>query len=101
MLSIAYLLIAVVDFAVLIWAARLCLEFRTNGLIFASIPLTLLWFDNVVIGVGSTLGEGSLLMGLNTTRFLAHYIGLPMTFIAVGAMARESGFGWAQNRIPW
>lgn len=99
MLSIAYLIIAAVDFAVLVWAARLCLEYRTNGLILATIPLTLLWFDNVVIGLGSTLGEGTLLIGLNTIRFLAHYIGLPMTFIAVGSMARESGFGWAQSRI--
>ena len=98
MLSIGYLLIAAVDFAVLVWAAKLCIKFRTNGLIFASIPLTLLWFDNVVIGLGSTLGEGSLLIGLNTVRFLAHYIGLPMTFIAVGAMAREAGFGWAQTK---
>jgi hypothetical protein len=56
MYSLGYMLIAVVDFAVLIWAARLCLRYRTNGLIFASIPLTLLWYDNFVIGIGGTLG---------------------------------------------
>ncbi|MEO8443629.1 MAG: hypothetical protein ABI567_01350 [Gammaproteobacteria bacterium] len=99
MFSLAYIVIAVVDFAVLVWAARLCLRYRTNGLIFASLPLTLLWFDNFVIGIGSTLGEGELLKGLNTVRFLAHYIGLPMTFIALGAMAREAGFGWAQQKL--
>ncbi len=99
MYSLGYILIAIVDFAVLAWAARLCLRYRTNGLIFASIPLTLLWFDNFVIGIGSTLGEGELLQGLNTVRFLAHYIGLPMTFIALGAMAREAGFGWAQKKL--
>jgi hypothetical protein len=98
MFSTGYLLISAVDFAVLIWAARLCLKYRTNGLIFASLPLTLLWFDNLVIGLGSTLGEGELLIRLNTVRFLAHYIGLPMTFIATGAMAREAGFGWAQSK---
>ena len=98
MFSIGYLLIAVIDFAVLVWAARLCREYRTNGLIFASLPLTLLWFDNVTIGLGSTLGEGQLLIGLNTVRFLAHYIALPMTFIAIGAMAREAGFGWARSK---
>jgi len=98
-LSVAYLAIAVVDFAVLVWAARLCLRYRTNGLIFASIPLTLLWYDNFVIGIGSTLGEGDLLVQLNYVRFVAHYVGLPMTFIALGAMAREAGFAWARNRL--
>jgi hypothetical protein len=99
MYSLGFILIAVVDFAVLVWAARLCLQYRTNGLIFASLPLTLLWYDNFVIGIGSTLGEGELLMGLNTVRFLAHYIGLPMVFIALGAMAREAGFAWAQTKL--
>jgi len=99
MYSLAYLLIALVDIAVLVWAARLCWRFRTNGLIFATIPLLLLWYDNFVIAIGGTLGEGELLMGLNTVRFLAHYISLPMTFIALGAMAREAGFAWAQTRV--
>lgn len=99
MSSIGYLVIAVVDFAVLVWAARLCLRYRTNGLIFASLPLTLLWYDNFVIGIGSTLGEGDLLVQLNYVRFIAHYVGLPMTFIALGAMAREAGFAWARYRL--
>jgi hypothetical protein len=98
MLSIAFLAIAVIDFAILIWALKLCAKYRTNGLIFATIPLTLLWYDNFVIGIGGTLGEGSLLIGLNYVRFFAHYIGLPMTFIAIGAMAREAQFEWAQKK---
>lgn len=98
MFSIGYLLIAVVDIAVLIWAARLCVRYRTNGLIFASFPLLLVWFDNVTIGLGSALGEGGLLIGMNAVRFVAHYISLPMSFIALGAMAREAGFAWAQPK---
>lgn len=98
MLSAAYLIIAIVDFGVLLWAVRHCLRYRTNGLLFATLPLLLLWYDNAVIGIGSTLGEGALLMNLNTVRFLAHYISLPMTFIAIGAMAREAGFHLAQRK---
>jgi hypothetical protein len=92
------LLIAFVDVAVLVWAARLCLRYRTNGVIFASFPLLLVWFDNVVIGLGSTLGQGNLLQGMNALRFVAHFISLPMGFIAVGAMAREAGFAWARPK---
>ena len=98
MLSLGYLAVAVVDFIVLIWAARLCVRYRTNGLIFASLPLTLLWYDNFTIGIGSMLGEGDLLIAMNNVRFVAHYVGLPMVFIGLGAMAREAGFGWARTK---
>ena len=98
MLSAAYLIIALVDLGVLFWAAGHCLRYRSNGLLFATLPLLLLWYDNAVIAIGSTLGEGALLMNLNTVRFLAHYISLPMTFIALGAMAREAGFAWAKTK---
>ena len=98
MFSNVYLAIAVVDVLVLIWALRLCERYRSNGVIFASFPLFLVWFDNVTIGLGSTLGEGDLLRGMNAVRFVAHYVSLPMSFIAIGAMSREAGFEWARPR---
>jgi hypothetical protein len=99
MYSIGYLLIAVVDFGVLIWALKLCRQYRSNALFLSTVPLLLLWFDNFTIGLGSTLGEGTFLKSMNTVRFLAHYICLPITFIAIGAMARQAGFGWAQSKF--
>jgi hypothetical protein len=98
MFSLAYLVIAGVDLALLIWAIGLCRDHPSPGLILATLPLTLLWFDNLVIGLGSTLGEGPVLQAINTVRFIGHYILLPMTFIAIGSMAREAGFGWAQSK---
>jgi hypothetical protein len=94
--SVGYLLIAVIDFAVLVWAFRLYKLYPSTALWLASVPLGLMWFDNLTIGLGSTLGEGQLLLGMNTVRFLAHYIFLPFTIIAVGSMARQAGFKWAQ-----
>jgi hypothetical protein len=99
MFSIAYLLIAVVDFGVLLWALKLWKEVPSTALYLATIPLFLMWFDNLTIGLGSTLGEGDLLLNMNTVRFLAHYIFLPVTFIAIGSMARQAGFPWAQHKI--
>ena len=98
MFSIGYLLIAVVDFGVLLWALRLNKQYPSTALWLATMPLILLWFDNLTIGLGSTLGEGALLKGLNTVRFLGHYILLPFTFIAIGSMARQAGFAWAQPK---
>jgi hypothetical protein len=99
MFSIAYLVIAVVDFGVLLWALKLQKEFPSTALFLATIPLYLLWYDNFVIGLGSTIGEGAVLQGMNTVRFLAHYICLPITFIAIGSMARQCGFKWAQSKF--
>lgn len=99
MLSIAFLLVAAIDFGVLIWALRLNRQHPSTALWLATVPLYLLWYDNLVIGLGGTLGQGDLLKGLNTVRFLAHYICLPFTFIAIGSMARQAGFAWAQPKL--
>ncbi len=99
MFSVGYLIIAVIDFAVLLWAWRLYRQYPSTALWLATVPLYLLWFDNVTIGIGSTLGEGAVLKGLNTIRFLGHYILLPFTFIAIGSMARQAGFSWAQPKV--
>ena len=99
MFSIGYLIIAVIDFGVLLWALKLWKEVPSTALYLATIPLFLMWYDNLTIGLGSTLGQGDLLIGMNTVRFLAHYIFLPATFIAIGSMARQAGFPWAQHKV--
>jgi len=53
MFSVGYLLIAVVDFALLVWAIKLCRQFPTPSVILATVPLLLLWFDNVTVGLGA------------------------------------------------
>ena len=65
MLSTAFLLVAVIDFALLIWALKLCNQYRTPALILATLPITLMWFDNLTIGLGNMIGEGNLLIGMN------------------------------------
>ena len=99
MLSSGYLIIAVVDFAVLLWALKLWKHAPSMALYLATVPLFLMWYDNLTISAGYLLGEGSLLKGMNSVRFLAHYICLPITFIAIGSMARQAGFRWAQPKI--
>lgn len=98
MYSAAYLAIAVVDFALLIWALRLYRKFPSTAQWLVTVPLGLMWFDNLTIGLGSSLGEGQLLLAMNTVRFLAHYIFLPFTFVAIGSMAKQAGFKWAQPK---
>jgi hypothetical protein len=99
LLSAAFLVTAVLDFAILIWALRLYRKFPSTAQWLATTPLGLLWYDNFVIGIGSTLGEGDLLIAMNVVRFLGHYILLPLTFIALGSMAKQAGFKWAQPKF--
>ena len=57
MFSIGYMLIAAVDFAVLIWALKLCRRFPSNALFLSTAPLLLLWFDNFTIGTRQHAGR--------------------------------------------
>lgn len=98
-LSIGFLLIAVVDFAVLVWALWLYRRYPSTAQWLATVPLGLLWYDNLVIGLGSSIGEGRLLIAMNTVRFLAHYLFLPFSIIAIGSMAKQAGFRWAQPKL--
>ncbi len=98
MISNFYLAVAALDFLVLIWAFGQWRTYRGNGVFYAMLPLTLLWFDNFTVGLGQYLGEGDLLFSMNYVRFVGHYVLAPMTFIALGAMARQAGFAWAQPK---
>ena len=98
MISNLYLAITVVDIAVLVWAIGQWRTYRGNGLFYGMLPLTLLWWDNFTVGIGRTLGEGDILFAMNYVRFLGHYAIMPMAFIALGAMARQAGYAWAQPK---
>ncbi|MBT8422705.1 MAG: hypothetical protein KJP03_06280, partial [Gammaproteobacteria bacterium] len=74
-------------------------RYPSLALLLATVPLILLWYDNVVIGLGGTIGEGDLLKGLNTVRFLGHYILLPFAIVSIGVMAKQAGFRWAQPPV--
>jgi len=97
-LSFAFLVIAIVDFALLLWALKLNRQYPSTALKLATVPLLLLWYDNLMISLGGSIGAGDLLLGLNKIRFFAHYAFLPFTIIAIGSMARQAGFRWARPK---
>ena len=98
MYSISYFFIAIVDLALLIWALNICKKFPTPAVILSTVPLSLLWFDNITVSLGSTLGDGQPLLALNFVRFMGHYVLLPATIIAIGSMARLANFKIAQSK---
>lgn len=59
-----------VDLGVLVWALHLYRNYPSTAQWLATVPLGLMWFDNLTFGLGSTLGEGQPLLAMNTVGFL-------------------------------
>ena len=55
-------------------------------------------YDNFVIGLGATIGEGSVTKALNAPRFWIHALFTPAMIIAAFGALRMTGSKFAQNR---
>lgn len=56
-------------------------------------------YDNIVIVLGSSIGEGPLLLALTWPRFVLHVLTLPTLVVALALLARAAGVGWASHRF--
>lgn len=56
-------------------------------------------YDNFVIGLGATIGEGDLLKALNAPRFWVHALFTPAMMIAAFGALRMTGSNFAQSKI--
>lgn len=54
-------------------------------------------YDNLILALGSLLGEGGLLLGLSYGRFVAHAFGTPILTIFSFGLLRRAGVPWAQG----
>lgn len=55
-------------------------------------------YDNFVIGLGATIGEGDLLKMLNTPRFWVHALFTPAMMISAFGALRMTGSNFAQSK---
>ncbi|HUN23955.1 MAG TPA: hypothetical protein PK299_12575 [Anaerolineales bacterium] len=56
-------------------------------------------YDNLIVGIGMWVGEGSLLQSLNLPRYVFHAILTPMMAIFGFGLLRRAGIKWAQSPI--
>jgi hypothetical protein len=56
-------------------------------------------YDNFVIGLGATIGEGDLLKALNAPRFWVHALFTPAMMIAAFGALRMTGSNFAQSKV--
>jgi hypothetical protein len=56
-------------------------------------------YDNLIVGIGKWIGDGSLLYALNLPRYVFHAILTPMMGIFGFGLLRRAGIKWAQSPI--
>ena len=100
MLSFAFLLFSAVHLALWIWGWRAwARNGRPRALFLVLFGGTLLFYDNLRIGLGRFIGPGELLEAMTRPAFMWHWTMLPLLIIAAGIIARTAGLGWAQSRF--
>jgi hypothetical protein len=97
MLSYVFLVFALVHLALLAWGWSRWQRLRSHGLAMTLLPMTGLWYDCAVIGLGRFIGEGDLLLALNLPRYWIHAVLGPLWIIAAGCFLREAGLPWARK----
>jgi hypothetical protein len=99
-MSYALLLLAVFNFALLIWAVRACRRDPANlALMLQTVLLALLWFDAGTVAVGRWLGDGEPLLTMSRIRYTWFFLTMPLLLIASAALARQAGFAVARPRF--
>lgn len=100
MLSFVFLAYAVIHIGIWLWGWKLWAETgRPVSLLIVLVGGTLLFYDNLRIGLGRFIGEGDLLYALSVPAFAWHWSLLPLLVIAAGSIARLAGLQWAQNKF--
>jgi hypothetical protein len=98
-ISALYLVFATVHALVWSWGSRAWERAgRPVALTLVLVPSTLLWYDNLRIGLGRVIGEGPLLYALSVPALAWHWTMLPLFVLAALAIARAAGLGWARTR---
>jgi hypothetical protein len=95
MLTVLYLVLSAL-FVYLVWQASSIK--KNNYALLLLLVLAGLFYDTLIIGIGSFIGEGSLLKALNAGRFYVHGLLTPTMMIFGFGVLRKAGVKWAQNK---
>lgn len=95
--SIIFLAFAVTYLALILFLWKSHKKFRLSSVLF--LVLLALVYDNLIIGIGRFIGEGSFLESLNLGRFWLHALFTPTLIIFSIAILQEAGISWAKSKI--
>jgi hypothetical protein len=91
MLTAAYIGFALAQLALAVWAIVLFSRQRSLGAFTVALPIALLVWDNAVVALGATIGDGPLLIALSWPRFVGHALLTPIWILTAFEYARRVG----------
>ncbi|GAA6621769.1 hypothetical protein [Scytonema sp. NUACC26] len=96
---LAYISLTLTEWVLVGWSIRLWQQSTSLATIVLPIVLASLSYDNLILSIGSLIGEGEVLKTLSMVRFLLHYLVVPL-FIVIGVeLAHRAGASWANNVV--
>ena len=99
MAAILHVIYTFAHLGLLIWGIHLFQQSSNIGTILLVIVLVGLVYDNLIISLGSLIGEGRLLESLNRLRFLLHTLFTPLLLVIAVELANHAGVVWIGNPI--
>ncbi|MGL5794985.1 MAG: hypothetical protein ACRC06_11375 [Waterburya sp.] len=96
---ISHLALALIEWILIGWSVYLWRQSKSLAMIVLPVVLVSISYDNLVLGIGSLIGEGTLLQNLSVGRFLLHDVVIPF-FITIGVeLAYQASAKWANKSI--
>ena len=97
--TFAYTIYAMAQAALAVWAFALWRRDRRIGSLALLLPVATVWYDNLIIALGSTVGAGPLLEALTMPRFIGHAFVTPIWIVAGVSLAIRVGAFPGRERL--
>jgi len=98
---LGHLILTLLELFLIGWSIRLWLQSNSLAMIVLPIILISISYDNLVLAIGTLIGEGELLQFLSQIRFFIHYFFLPFLIVVGVELASRAGAGWAISLTRW
>lgn len=99
MAAILHTMYTFAHLGLLVWGIHLFQQSSNIGTILLLVLLVGLVYDNLIISLGSLIGEGRLLESLNRLRFLFHTLFTPLLLVIAIELAKHAGVTWIGSPI--
>lgn len=94
-----YALYSLIYLFLFLWGLKMSIKYGVFSLLNVLLLVTFgLVYDNLVLAMGSIIGKGSFLEGLNKIRYWFHAFFTPLLIVFSWAAIREAGIRWMNRR---
>jgi len=97
--TLAFVFFALAQATLAIIAIRLFRRRPTLSALMLILPVAGVVWDNTIMALGATIGDGPLLVALSWPRFIGHAMLTPAWIVAAIGMVGRTGASWANSRF--